>query len=95
MAAPKLTSLPMLLRLYVAGKAPNSVRAIANVQSLCSQHFDSHEIEIVDLLVHPLRALADKVIVTPTLLRLSPLPVVRVIGTLNDTDQVLGALAGP
>lgn len=95
MAAPKLTSPPMLLRLYVAGKAPNSVRAIANVQAICSQHFASHEIEIIDLLVHPLKALADKIIVTPTLLRLSPLPVVRVIGNLNDSDQVIEALAGP
>jgi circadian clock protein KaiB len=84
----------LLLRLYIAGNAPNSLRAVANVKALCDEHFAArHELEIVDLLKHPKRALADGIIVTPTLLKLSPLPVQRVIGNLSDTDQVLQALA--
>jgi circadian clock protein KaiB len=84
----------LLLRLYVAGSAPNSLRAIANAKAICGEHFASgHELEIVDLLEHPLRALADGIIVTPTLLKLSPLPARRVIGNLSDTNQVLLALA--
>jgi circadian clock protein KaiB len=84
----------LLLRLYVAGNAPNSVRAIANIKALCDEHFAArHELEIVDLLKYPKRALADGVIVTPTLLKLSPLPAQRVIGNLNDTNQVLQTLA--
>lgn len=82
------------LRLYVAGHAPNSVRAVANVRAICDEHFASgHQLEIVDLLEHPKRALADGIIVTPTLLKLLPLPVKRVIGSLSDTDQVLLALS--
>jgi circadian clock protein KaiB len=82
------------LRLYIAGTAPNSVRAIANCRAICDEHFAAgHEIEIVDLLEHPQRALADGVIVTPTLLKLLPLPVARVIGSLSDTNQVLLALS--
>ena len=82
------------LRLYIAGNAPNSVRAIANLKTICDEHFASKwALEIVDLLTHPQRALADGVIVTPTLVKLSPLPVQRVIGTLSDTDQVVTALA--
>ena len=81
------------MRLYVAGNAPNSVRAIANARSICEEYFAAgHELEIVDLLEHPKRALADGIIVTPTLLKLLPLPVQRVIGSLNDTCQVLLAL---
>ena len=88
------TKAPALrLRLYVAGHAPNSVRAVANVRAICDEHFASgHELEIVDLLEHPKRALADGIIVTPTLLKLLPLPVQRVIGSLSDTNQVLLAL---
>jgi circadian clock protein KaiB len=83
------------LRLYVAGRAPNSVRAIANCRAICAEHFaTAHELEIVDLLEHPKRALADGVIVTPTLLKLLPLPAQRVIGNLSDTNQVLLALSG-
>jgi circadian clock protein KaiB len=82
------------LRLYIAGNAPNSVRAIGNCRAICAEHFASrHELEIVDLLTHPTRALADGIIVTPTLLKLSPLPVQRVIGSLSDTNQVLLALS--
>jgi circadian clock protein KaiB len=81
------------LRLYIAGNAPNSVRAIANLKAICDEHFASAcALEIVDLLVHPQRALADGIIVTPTLVRLLPLPVQRVIGTLSDTNQVCLAL---
>jgi circadian clock protein KaiB len=83
------------LRLYVAGHAPNSVRAIANAKAICDEHFASaHDLEIVDLLEHPGRGLADGIIVTPTLLKLLPLPVQRVIGNLSDRDQVLLALTG-
>jgi circadian clock protein KaiB len=83
------------LRLYVAGNAPNSVRAISNLKAICDEYFASGvALEIVDLLLHPGRALADGIIVTPTLLKLSPSPVQRVIGTLNDTNQVRLALAG-
>lgn len=82
------------LRLYVAGNAPNSLRAIENAKAICEEHCAvGHELEIVDLLVHPRRALADGIIVTPTLVKLLPLPVQRVIGNLSDTHQVLLTLA--
>jgi circadian clock protein KaiB len=91
----ELSDVNLQLRLYVAGNAPNSVRAIANARAICEEHFNgSHDLEIVDLLDHPVRGLADGIIVTPTLLKLLPLPVQRVIGNLNDRDQVLLALTG-
>src|SRR5688500_10907763 len=78
------------LRLYVAGNAPNSLRAVANTKAICADHFPAaYELEIVDMLQDPSRALADGVIVTPTLLKLAPGPVQRLIGTLNDRSQVL------
>jgi circadian clock protein KaiB len=87
------TNAGLVLRLYVAGNAPNSLSAIANAKAICDAHFAArHELEIVDMLKHPRRALADGIIVTPTLLKLLPLPVRRVIGNLSDTSQVLLAL---
>lgn len=85
----------LVLRLYIAGNAPNSVRAISNAQAVCDEHFATrYELEIVDLLDHPHRALTDGVIVTPTLIRLSPLPVQKVVGTLSDTERLLLVLGG-
>jgi circadian clock protein KaiB len=95
MAGVKANESRLRLRLYIAGNAPNSLRAVANAKAICYEHFDSKcELEIVDLLVEPGRALADEIIVTPTLLKLSPLPAQRVIGSLSDKSQVLLALAG-
>jgi circadian clock protein KaiB len=81
------------LRLYIAGNAPNSLLAISNLKTICDEHFaTSCVLETIDLLVHPGRALADSIIVTPTLVKFYPLPVQRVIGTLSDTSQVCLAL---
>jgi circadian clock protein KaiB len=89
MTTPPKNRAPLKLRLYVAGGAPNSQRAISNAKEICGTHFVGHELEIVDMLKNPRRALADKIIVTPTLLKLLPLPAGRVIGDLSDTAQVL------
>jgi circadian clock protein KaiB len=83
------------LRLYVAGNAPNSLRAIANARAICEgQEGVLYELEIVNLLEHPKRALADGIIVTPTLIRLSPPPIQRMVGDLSDRAQVLLTLGG-
>ncbi len=95
MAVRKARKAGLRLRLYVAGHAPNSLRAIANVKAVCAEHFSAgHELEIVDMLEHPQRALADGIIVSPTLLKLRPLPVQRLIGNLSDTPLLLQTLGG-
>jgi circadian clock protein KaiB len=81
------------LRLYVAGKAPNSVMAIANLEAICQQYLKGgYELEIVDVCEHPRRALADGVLVTPSLAKVSPAPISNIIGNLSDTNSVLAAL---
>ena len=85
-----------VFRLYVAGGAPNSVRALANLYALCQKHFpESHRIEVVDILVQPLRALSDGVIVTPTLIKVSPAPEQQIIGNLSEEGELLRALSLP
>ena len=81
------------LRLYVAGGAPNSVRAIANLAAICNEHLQSaFKVEIIDVLKFPLRALADGVLVTPQLAKLSPAPAAKIVGNLSDRAGVLSAL---
>jgi circadian clock protein KaiB len=93
MATIQANQAALRLRLYIAGNAPNSLLAISNLKAICDEHFASGcVLEIVDLLVHPGRALADSIIVTPTLVKLYPLPLQRVIGTLSDTNKVCLAL---
>lgn len=83
----------VVLRLYVAGGAPNSLQAVANLESICQEHLKGgHKLEIVDVLENPKRAMAEGVLVTPSLTKLSPLPSASVVGNLSDKDKVLLAL---
>ena len=83
----------VVMRLYIAGGAPNSVKAISNLEAICRRYLkDGYRLEIVDVCEHPRRALADGILVTPSLSKLSPTPTSKVIGNLSDTGSVLAAL---
>jgi circadian clock protein KaiB len=80
-------------RLYIAGSAGNSALAIQNLDSICRTCLPGqYEIEHIDVFQEPERALADIIVMTPTLLKLSPKPVCRIVGTLSETKSVLHAL---
>jgi circadian clock protein KaiB len=80
-------------RLYVADDTMNSAQATANLQALCKTHLPNrHEIEIVDVFKDPQRAILEGIRMTPTLLRLAPLPIRRIVGTLVDTQRVMETL---
>ena len=82
------------LRLYIAEGTQNSARAVANLSALCLRYLPNrHEIEVVDVLRQPDRALADGILMTPTLVKLAPSPVQQVVGTLSQTEIVLRALS--
>jgi circadian clock protein KaiB len=83
----------VVMRLYIADSAPNSTRAIANLAAICKEHLgDRFELEIIDVLEYPQRALADGVLVTPSLTKVSPSPSAKIVGNLSDTGSVLHAL---
>jgi len=83
-------------RLYIAGEASNSVQALANLKALCHELLpERHEIEVVDVLIHPKRALADGILLTPMLVKCSPGPVRMVVGNLSQRETVLQTLGLP
>lgn len=83
-------------RLYVAGDAPHSVQAVRNLNALCREYLPGrHCIEIVDLVREPNRALEDRVLITPLLVKFLPPPFCRVIGNLSDRRKVLQMLELP
>lgn len=83
----------VVMRLYVANNAPNSVRAVANLAAICKEYLeDRFTLEIIDVLEYPLRALADGILVTPSLAKVSPLPAAKIVGDLGEKRNVLHAL---
>jgi len=87
------SSAVVVLRLYVAGNAPNSAQAVANLEAICREYLaGAHDLEIIDVLEHPERAMAAGILVTPTLTKLYPSPAIQVIGNLSDKSKVLPAI---
>src|SRR5205085_969933 len=80
-------------RLYVAGDTENSGQALANLRELCLAYLSGrHEIEIIDVFREPKRALVDGIFMTPTLVKIAPGPVQKIIGTLSQAPPVVQAL---
>jgi circadian clock protein KaiB len=83
----------LLLRLYIAAETPNSTRAIANLKTICRKFCgDRCQVEVVDILKEPLRVLNEGILVTPTLIKLSPPPVQKIVGDLSEIFTVAQAL---
>lgn len=83
----------VFLKLFVTGTIPRSQHAIESVQSILNEHSsNSWELSIVDVSESPEEAEEHRIIATPTILRLSPPPVRRVIGDVSDPKMLLQAL---
>ena len=82
-----------VLRLYVAGQTPNSVRAIDNIKHICEEYLKGRfELEVVDIYQQPVLAKGDQIIAVPTLMRKLPLPLRKFIGDMSATERILVGL---
>jgi circadian clock protein KaiB len=80
-------------RLYVASNTPNTAKAMNNLKRFCHAYLAGrHVIEVIDVYKHPKRALADQILMTPTLMRIAPTPMRRIVGTLNETQPLCDAI---
>ena len=81
------------LRLYVAGQTPRSVVAFANLNRICEENLQGkYHIEVVDLMARPQLAKGHQILAIPTLVRLLPAPIKKIIGDLSNTERVLVGL---
>jgi circadian clock protein KaiB len=92
-AAEPLPEITHRLRLIVAGSTIRSRRAIENLRRVCTQHLAGHsDLEIIDIYQQPQFAREYQVVAAPTLVKLLPLPVRRIVGDLSEEDRLLRAL---
>ena len=76
-------------KLYVAGQTPRSQQAVTNLRQLCEESLPGrYDMEVIDVLQHPDLAEDERILATPTLVKLSPTPIRRVIGDLSDFPKV-------
>ena len=79
-----------ILKLYVAGNTANSMRALKTLRNILDTEFQGvYALKVIDVLQNPQLAEEDKILATPTLAKILPPPVRRIIGDLSDREKVL------
>ncbi len=82
-----------VLRLYIAGQTPKSLKAITNLQRICETYLSGqYSLEVIDLIENPQSGHIDQVLVIPTLVRKLPPPLIKIVGDLSNTHRVLERL---
>ena len=78
------------IRIYISGRTKKSANIIDNLRKLLNSELeDQYSLEIIDVLEKPELAVRDKVLATPTLAKVSPLPLRRIIGDISDKEKIL------
>ena len=91
-----MTNPSYVFALYTAGHGPNSVRAISLAKRLLERELrGAYELNIVDILKDPLHSQSYGVMAAPTLVRIAPKPMRRLVGDLSDSDSVMARLDLP
>jgi len=82
-----------VLRLYVAGTTPRSLRAITNIKAICEEHLKGrYDLEVIDLYQQPKLAESEQIVAAPTLIKKLPAPLRKLVGDLSDSERTLVGL---
>jgi circadian clock protein KaiB len=82
-----------LLKLYVTGPTPASTRALANIKRICEKYLRGrYTLEVIDIYQNPEMASEHQILAAPTLIKILPLPIRRLIGDMSQEDRVLEGL---
>lgn len=82
-----------ILRLYVAGQSPRSMRAVANLRRICAEDVDErYRLEVIDLYQQPELAQCEQVVALPALIKRLPEPLRSIVGDMSNTERVLVGL---
>lgn len=81
------------LRLFITGSTPRSTRAIENMHRICEVNLKGqYDVEIIDVYQNPEATKDLQIVATPTLVKILPEPLRRIIGDLSDEERVLAGL---
>lgn len=82
-----------VLRLFITGQTPRSTLALQNIRRICNEHLaGNYRLEVVDIYQEPTLASDAQIIAAPTLIKMQPEPVRRIIGDMSDAAKVLSML---
>lgn len=85
-----------VLRLFVSGHSATTEHTLKSLHELLESSLPyPYTLKVIDVFKHPDQAEANQISATPTLLRVWPLPVRRLVGDMTDMERILRILAAP
>lgn len=82
-----------VLRLFVTGTTSRSQRAISNMRKICEERLaGQYDLQVIDVYENPEATQELQIVATPTLVKVLPEPLRRIIGDLSDHEKVLTGL---
>ena len=81
-------------KLYIVGQTPKSLKALADLKTIFDEKFEGQfSLEVLNVLEKPELAEKDGVLATPTVIKVLPEPIRRIIGNFSDKEKVLRGLS--
>lgn len=79
-----------ILKLYIDGNTHSSKKALMTLKTILEESFSGiYALKVIDVKESPQLAEEDKIMATPTLSKVLPPPVRKIIGDLSDREKVL------
>lgn len=86
----------LVLKLFVTGSTPKSREAIARVKAICETELaGQYSLQVIDVHQEPQLAERDQIVALPTLLKVLPAPLRKILGSFSEREKVLAVLGVP
>lgn len=77
-------------RLYIAGMTSRSISAIENIKKICDDRIHGgYRLEIIDIYQQPGIGKKDNIVAVPTLIKILPTPLQRIVGDMSQTEEII------
>src|SRR5512138_3857656 len=82
-----------VLKLFVSGSTPRSLKAIENIRRICDEYLRGrYQLQVIDIYQQPQFAKSEQIIAAPTLIKKLPAPLRMFVGDLSDERKILVGL---
>lgn len=80
-------------RIYIAGSSSRNRELVTTFREACSKLFsNNHQIDVIDIVKKPKEAEINKILATPTIVRVRPFPEKRIIGDFGEAGKASQAI---
>ena len=83
-----------VLRLFISSSNASAEQTLNSIHRLLEEGLnDLYTLKVIDVAKNPEQAAIDRITTTPTLVRVSPKPIRRIVGQLDDLQKILSIIS--